>query len=177
MEPLRLMAEEDWRAILRAFSSQVRMAACLTDASGNLLFCHRERPPICQAIREDDGARSAVCGHVNASMLLELERKQWPVLGICDAGLVRLAVPVLGDNELVGQVTACGLASAEEEVDCFLISKLVGLSDEQVKQLALALPVGLSRELMFLGERLHRTLNPVDEPRAALGSGVGPIPR
>lgn len=162
MEPYDLMPRADWEVILRAHASQVRMTSCLTDAAGNPLCCQRDRYPLCAAIRADKQAMSAVCSQVSAFMTKQLERTLKPVLGACDVGLVRLAIPVVRDGCLVGQVSACGLASEDEEVDCFLISRLLGIPEEEAERLARITPVGLEKELALLGERLHGRLNPLE---------------
>ena len=167
MEALNLMSRTEWEEILDRFARQVRMAACLTDEGGAIILCQRERRPLCVAVRANKDARSAICSQVSDSMTQTMRSTLKPDVGICDAGLLRVAVPVIRLGFLVGQVTACGLTCAEEDVSTFLLGRMLDLPEERVQQLAGLTPLGIMDDLKVSGMRLFRELNPLDESRPA----------
>ena len=94
-------------------------------------------------------------------MLEEAKRTQKPLIDECEAGLVRMVVPICREGVLIGQVTACGLAAEEEEeIDPFLIAKQVGLSEGEVEDLATLTPAVSKAGVERIADRLHAELNP-----------------
>jgi hypothetical protein len=54
----------------------------------------------------------------------------------CDAGLVKVVVPIFPDGLFLGAVGACGVLLEDGEVDTFLINKVTGVAEETAAQLA-----------------------------------------
>jgi ligand-binding sensor protein len=161
MEALNLLSRAKWEETLHKFARQVRMAACLTDERGAIILCQQERRPLCLAIQANKDAKSAICSQVSSSMTQTMRSTLKPEVGICDAGLLRIAVPVIRLGFLVGQVTACGLTCDEEDVSTFLLGRMLDLPEERVQQLAGSTPLGIMDELNVSSMRLFRELNPL----------------
>jgi ligand-binding sensor protein len=160
MTPLDLKSEEEWEAILNRFAAETRMTATLTDEMGNHLLSVGERYPLCEKIRENEKALTFICSQTNTAMLAVVTKTLQPEIDICEAGLIRLVVPIVRDGLLIGQVTACGAASNDEEVSSFFVSKEVGISEEKVLELAQSTPFGSEEELDQLCASLFKELNP-----------------
>ena len=160
MTPLDLKTKEEWEAILNQFAADTRMTATLTDKMGNHLLSVGERYPLCAAIRENEEALTFICSQTNTAMLAVVTKTLQPEIDICEAGLIRLVVPVVRNGLLVGQVTACGAASNDEEVNSFFVSKEAGISEEKVLELAQDTPFGSEEELRKLCSHLFNELNP-----------------
>ena len=58
----------------------------------------------------------------------------------CDAGLLKMVVPIFVNGEFTGAVGACGVILDEGEVDAFLINKMTGIDDNQIELLSQDLP-------------------------------------
>ena len=167
MEALDLMTPSGWDDTLARFSSQVSMATCLNDAEGGILGCQHKRYPLCVKIRANEEARSAICSQVSSAMTRVVRATLQSEVGICDAGLLRVSIPVVREGTMVGQITACGLTCKEEDVSTFLLGKMLGLREEQVHQLTRLTPAGIIDELAQSGRRLFRELNPLEESHQA----------
>jgi ligand-binding sensor protein len=63
-------------------------------------------------------------------------RSKQPVIEECDAGMLKLVVPIFFDNEFVGAVGACGYLLDDGEVDSFLVNKMTDISEDKVERLA-----------------------------------------
>jgi ligand-binding sensor protein len=159
MTPLDLRSREEWEEILDRLARDVNMTACLTDDKGAVLFCRRDRFPLCAAVRGNQDALTYICSQRNTIMLATVGKTLKPALDCCEAGLLRLVVPVLADGALVGQITSCGLQPKGEEPETFLVAKQLGISEEEVGKLAESTPVGEEEELRIVADRLFDQLS------------------
>ncbi len=160
MTPLDIKTEEEWKEIVSRFADDVGMTACLTDESGGQLFCCGDRFPLCATVREDKEALTFICAQTNTAMLAVVKKRLQPEVDLCEAGLLRVVVPLVRDDTLIGQITACGLAPDDDEPDSFLVSKQLGISEEKVEELAKSTPEGSEEKLEQMGARLFDELHP-----------------
>jgi len=160
MTPMDLKTKEEWEMILERVARDLNMTACLTDDTGVPFFCRLDRYPVCSAIRANPEATTFICSAINSAMLAVVKKTLQPEVDMCDVGLLRVVVPIVRDGILVGLVTACGLASKDEELNTFLVAKQLGVSEERVQELARPTPFGSGDEVERLGERLFDELNP-----------------
>jgi ligand-binding sensor protein len=154
-----LRNKEEWDRILAEFAREVRMTTCLTDDTGINPCCRFERYPLCAAIRNNREATTYICSQSNTAMLAVVRKTGRPEIDFCEAGLIRLVVPIFRDDRLIGQVFACGLASAEEELNSFVIARQLNMSEEAVLDLAKATPFGTVEQLKRPVDRLWHMLN------------------
>lgn len=159
MTPLDLRPKEEWEAILDGFARDVNMTACLMDEGGGLLMSRVDRYPLCASVRADTKATTFICSQTNAAMLAVVRKTLKPETGLCEAGLLRMVVPILKDGVMVGQVTACGLAAEDEEPSTLLVAEQLGITEERAAQLASTHPFGDENELVTHAERLFRDIN------------------
>jgi len=162
MTPLDLRTKEEWQKILDRFQAETKMTATLTDNTGKQLISLDGRYPLCAAVRGNEKALTFICSQTNTAMLAVIARTLRPEFDFCEAGLIRVVVPVVKDGSLIGQVTACGLASDEEEPNSFLVSKELGMSEEKAIELAQSTPLGSEEELREICTRLFDELTQDD---------------
>jgi ligand-binding sensor protein len=67
-------------------------------------------------------------------------RTQKTVIEECDAGLVKMVVPVFVADEFVGAIGACGFLLDDGEIDAFLINKMTGIDEEEIERLSEGIP-------------------------------------
>lgn len=162
MAPMGIKTKEEWESILDRFSRDVNMTACLIDGKGNPLLCRLDRYPLCRAVRGNQEATTFICSQTHLAMQAVVKKTLRPEIDVCEAGLLRVVVPLVRDGELIGQIAACGLASKQEELDAFVVARQLDISEERVKQLAQSTPFGCEKELLKRAARLHAELN--DDP-------------
>jgi len=159
MTVLELRTMEEWDRILVKFAEEVRMTTCLSDDTGSNPRCCFERYPLCAAIRKNQAATTFICSMSNTAMLAVVRKTGRPEIDLCESGLIRLVVPIFKDGGLIGQVFACGLASVDEELNSFVIARQVGMSEQEVLDLAKSTPSGSAEQLRLPVDRLFRRLN------------------
>jgi ligand-binding sensor protein len=160
MTPFDLKPKEQWLDILKRFAQQTGMTACVTDETGAEPVCHGGRFPLCAAIRDNPSATTFICSQTNTAMLAVVKKTRSVEIDLCEAGLLRVVVPIFRDDGLVGQVFACGLAAEDEPPDYFLIAKQAGMAEERVAELGKFTTRGTEDELRPVAQRLFEELNP-----------------
>jgi ligand-binding sensor protein len=95
---------------------------------------------LCPVIKSLDKGQSFICAvaHMNLSNQAKASKK--PVIEECDAGLLKLVVPVFYNGEYLGVIGGCGLLPHEGEVDTFSINKITDMPEEKIKRLASGIP-------------------------------------
>jgi hypothetical protein len=57
------------------------------------------------------------------------------VIGECDAGLMKIAVPIFSNGDFLGTAGGCGLLPEGNELETFIIEKTAGLCEEEIADL------------------------------------------
>jgi ligand-binding sensor protein len=91
---------------------------------------------LCPEIKATDKGQSFICApaHMNIAALA-MRSKQY-VIEECDAGMLKLVVPIILNDEYVGAVGACGFLLDDGEVDSFLVNKMTDINEDKVERLA-----------------------------------------
>jgi len=64
------------------------------------------------------------------NIALQARKTKKPVIGECDAGLLKLTVPIFVGDEFLGVGGGCGLLTDDSEVETYLISMTIGVDEE-----------------------------------------------
>ncbi len=159
MDLMQLRSQNDWLALLDRIYNDTGMVASLATAEGKILLSSGERNPLCAAIREDEKRLTFVCSQTASAMTAELKVAKEPVLDFCDAGMMRLVVPVLNAGELAGQLSVCGHASPDEELDAFGVAQQLGVEEPQAQSLIDTVREMTEDELEAYGHALMKDVN------------------
>lgn len=91
---------------------------------------------LCPEIKATDKGQSFICAvaHMNVAAMAMQTCK--PVIEECDAGFVKIVVPIFVDDNFLGAVGACGLLLDDGEVDTFLINKITDIEEEKAESLS-----------------------------------------
>ena len=100
---------------------------------------------LCPAIKAIDKGQSYICAIAHMNIAAQAMQTRTPAIEECDAGLIKLVVPIFVNDEFVGAVGACGLLSEDGEVDAFLINKTTDMAEDIIEDLSQGIGT-LSRE-------------------------------
>ena len=67
-------------------------------------------------------------------------KKKSAVIGECDAGLLKVAVPIFVRDVFLGIVGGCGQMMDNCQVESFLLHKITGLDEEKIERLSGDIP-------------------------------------
>ena len=117
---------------------------------------------ICPEIKATDKGQSFICAVAHMNLAVMARNSGQAVVEECDAGIVKIVVPVFVGDTFVGAVGACGKCMDDGEVDAFLINKITGIEEEKVESLAQGvetISTETTKELIaFVEERIQNII-------------------
>jgi ligand-binding sensor protein len=90
---------------------------------------------LCPEIKATDKGQSFICAPAHMNIATLAMRSKQPVIEECDAGMLKLVVPIILNDEYVGAVGACGFLLDDGEVDSFLVNKMTDINEDRVERL------------------------------------------
>ena len=115
---------------------------------------------LCPAIKATDKGQSFICAPAHMNIATLAMRSKQAVIEECDAGMLKLVVPIFADKEFVGAVGACGFLLDEAEVDRFLVNKMTDISESEIERLATGIKRIPTARAQALG---HYIMNQINE--------------
>jgi ligand-binding sensor protein len=91
---------------------------------------------LCPEIKATDKGQSFICAPAHMNIAALAMRSKKPVIEECDAGMLKLVVPIFLNDEYIGAVGACGFRLDGGEVDSFLVNKMTDIKEDKVEGLA-----------------------------------------
>ena len=131
-----LMPEDDWAALEDELTARFGLQSTAYNpdgfsVTGRSVFVSR----LCEALKSRPTALSTICAAANLNFMAEAKATGCAVIAECDAGLVKVAVPVFVDGLFLGTVGGCGKLPEGGEAEEFLIAKTTGLTEGEVASL------------------------------------------
>jgi ligand-binding sensor protein len=91
---------------------------------------------LCPVIKSNEAGQSSICAVANQHTMAQAKDTKKPVSEECDAGLIKIAIPIFAGDEFLGIAGGCGLLPDGGEVESFLISKTTGIDEEEIEGLS-----------------------------------------
>jgi ligand-binding sensor protein len=95
-------------------------------------WCNR----LCPAIRKNPKALSQVCGLAHQNMARIAMHSRTPVVEECDAGMVKIVVPIFREDDFIGAVGGCGRLFPGSPIEGSYLAEISGLPAEEIHSLA-----------------------------------------
>ena len=111
---------------------------------------------LCPEIKATDKGQSFICAPAHMNIAAQAMRTRQPAIEECDAGLVKLVVPIIANNDFVGAVGACGFLLEDGEVDDFLINKMTDIEEDRVNRLSEGIPTITAEKTASLGDTISQ---------------------
>jgi ligand-binding sensor protein len=128
---------EKWKELEREIHERSGLDAYIYNTKGlSITDFKKWANQLCPAIKGIDKGLSFICAVANQNLANEAIQKKEPVIGECDAGLLKVAVPIFVEDVFVGVAGGCGLILDGSEVESFLINKVTGLEEHRVEHLS-----------------------------------------
>lgn len=128
---------DQWIAFEKEIHERSGMDANVFDRDGIRITDYKQWVNrFCPAVKADDRGQSYICAvaHMNIAEMARQTRE--PVIEECDAGLLKLVVPIYIQDEFVGAVGACGLLLEGGEIDTFMVNKTLGMDEKDIEALS-----------------------------------------
>lgn len=113
---------------------------------------------LCPAIKKTDKGQSFICAPAHMNVAAQAMRAGEPVVEECDAGMVKLVVPIRLNGEFLGAVGACGMRFEDAEIDAYLVNKMTDIAEETVDSLSTTVPPISRDKTEALGRYIAETV-------------------
>ena len=91
---------------------------------------------LCPAIKATNKGQSFICAVAHMNLAVMAKNSGKAVVEECDAGLVKIVIPIFMRETFLGAVGACGLLMDDGEVDAFLVNKITDIEEKKVENLS-----------------------------------------
>lgn len=118
---------------------------------------------LCPQIKATDKGQSFICAPAHMNIATQARRSKQPAIEECDAGMIKLVVPIFIDDEFVGTVGACGFLLDDGEVDGFLVNKMTDIEEDTVERLSEGIPSVSTKNAeslsLYITEQISKIIN------------------
>ncbi len=116
---------------------------------------------LCPEIKATDKGQSFICAPAHMNIAMQAMRTRQTAIEECDAGLIKLVVPIFVRGEFAGAVGACGFLLEDGEVDSFLVNKMTDIEEEKVEKLSRGIPSISNKKAQSLAEYIEDQLEKI----------------
>ena len=133
---------EKWLELEQKINERSGLNASVFDVAGvRLTEFKRWANKLCPIIKADEKGQNYICAVAHQNIAAQAERTQQQVISECDAGLMKLAVPIFVNGQFLGIAGGCGHILENGEVDSFMVNKTIGIAEEEITDLSADVPV------------------------------------
>lgn len=168
MELTDLLPLENWKELEKEITRRSGLDANIFNIDGIRITDYKNwANRLCPAIKATDKGQSYICAVAHMNLSIQAKQTQKSLVEECDAGLVKIIVPIFMKDEFFGAVGACGFLLDDGEVDSFLVNMTTGIDEEDIERLASDIGT-ISTEragtiVSYIEEEISRIISKFDE--------------
>ena len=131
-----ILSVEAWAQFEKELSDRFHLNCSVYNVNGISVtgkpnFCNN----LCPKIKANKEALAAICAPGNQNFMARAKQTRKAVIDECDAGLLKIAVPIFVGDEFLGTAGGCGVLLEGGEVEEFMVQKTTGLSEDEIAAL------------------------------------------
>ena len=133
---------EKWLELEQKINERTGLNASVFNIEGVRITNYKKwANKLCPVIKANKKGQDYICAVAHQNIAAQAERSRQPVIAECDAGLMKMVVPIFVNDEFLGVAGGCGYILGNGEVDTFMVNKTIGIDDEKLKDLLDDIPV------------------------------------
>ena len=137
MELTDLQSIEKWQELVAQIEAMSPLRASVYNINGiRIADGDVAANRLCPEIKATDKGQAFICAVAHMNMAIIARNTHKPVAEECDAGMIKIVVPVIVQNKFIGAVGGCGLLPKHGEVDVFMVSKSTDIAEEKIEALS-----------------------------------------
>lgn len=156
MELIDLLSVEEWVNLEKEIHDRYGLDTNVFNTDGIRITPYKSWVNrLCPEIKATDKGQSFICAVAHMNLATMARNSGEAVVEECDAGIVKIVVPIFIGDYFVGAVGACGKCLDDGEVDTFLVNKITDMDEEKAESLAqdiAHISTETTRELIFYVE-------------------------
>ena len=137
MKLIDILPIEKWVELEEEISALSGACANVYDIDGFKLIKEKNWPNrLCCEINHNKKGQTFICAPAHQNMAAIARNTGKGIAEECDAGIVKIVVPIFKNNEFIGSVGCCGLMFEDGEVESFMICKTMDIDEDQIRTLS-----------------------------------------
>ena len=170
MELTRILPKKAWAGFERELSEKFDINCTVYDSSGTGItgkpnWCNK----LCPRIKGNPESLAVICASGNQNFMAQARQTRKSVVAECDAGFIKIAVPIVNNGDFLGTAGGCGLLPEGGELETFIIEKTTGLDREEILALCegvKTMSAGKAAEMVgFIEKRIARYMDDYHQKR------------
>ena len=137
MTLLDILPVEKWIELEMEINKRSNLNVSVFDADGIRITDFKKwANRLCPVVKADEKGQSYICAVAHQNAAHQAQRTGKPAIVECDAGLVKVVVPLFIDDEFLGVAGGCGLLLKDSKVDTFLVNTTTDIPVEEIENLS-----------------------------------------
>ncbi|MDB4264600.1 PocR ligand-binding domain-containing protein [bacterium] len=137
MTLLEILPVEKWIELEMGINKRSNLNASVFDANGIRITNYKKwANRLCPVVKADEKGQSYICAVAHQNAANQAQKTRAPAIVECDAGLVKVVVPIFENDEFLGVAGGCGLLLKDSEVDTFLVDKTTDIDPGEIENLS-----------------------------------------
>ena len=164
MKLSNILPLEQWVIFEQEINQKFQLNASVFDTNGVKITDFKKwANKLCPVVKANKNGQNYICSVAHQNIAVQAIRTKNPVIGECDAGLVKIAVPIFVGQEFLGIAGGCGKFNNGSEVDSFLVNKITGVEEKRISKLSEGvsrMTTGQAEEAIeFIQRKIDRIVN------------------
>ena len=141
MELTDIAPLETWRELEQCINRRSGLNASVFNVDGiRLTDFVKWANNLCPAIKATAKGQRYICSVAHQNLAAQAAKTRKPVIEACDAGMLKLVVPIFVNGDFLGVAGGCGCIEPKEDIDTFMIKKTTGISEDKLNRLSKDIP-------------------------------------
>ena len=162
-----LLTLEEWKAFEKEIHQTTGLNAGIFNAEGTRITDYVAwANPLCPLIKGQPDSAQAVCSVAHQQIARQAQLTRQPAIAECDAGMLKICVPILKGDEFIGIAGGCGRLADSGRLESFYVAQVTGFPEEEVTALAGEIPFLKDKETLaaadFIATRVSEILRAAD---------------
>ena len=137
MTLLDILPVEKWIELEIEINRRSNLNASVFDANGIRITDFKKwANRLCPVVKANEKGQSYICAVAHQNAANQAQKTRDAAIIECDAGLVKVVVPIFVEDEFLGVAGGCGLLLQDSEVDTFLVNKTTDIDLEKIGNLS-----------------------------------------
>ena len=149
---------EKWVELQNELHEKFHINADIMDPQGHRMAGNAWGNDLCKLIRNHPKGLATICAPSGQAFTNLMQVSKAPFVEECDAGMVRISVPVVRDGELLGAVGGCGLLPDDGELEEFYIQMATEADDDRLAKLAATVRVSSRDKLALIVDYIKKRI-------------------
>jgi len=138
MQLTDLQPLEKWIELEKEIHARSGLDASVFNTDGIRITGHKKwANELCPVIKANPKGQTLICSAAHQNIAAQAEKTKKPVIEECDAGMLKIVVPVFLNDQFLGAVGGCGLLLGEDgEIETFLLGKTLDMDESELERLS-----------------------------------------